>query len=89
MFVCNQSIKKWEVGRLLKGKNSFYAKHIKRVLDIFFSSSALLVLGIPMLVVALLIRIDMGSPVLFKQSRIGKDNNEFLANKFLTTPRTA
>lgn len=78
----NQWIKKWEVGRLLKGKDSFYAKHIKRVLDIFFSSIALLVLGIPMLIVALLIKIDMGSPVLFKQSRIGKDNKEFKLLKF-------
>ena len=43
----------------MKGKDSFYAKYIKRVLDIFFSSIALLVLGIPMLIVALLIKIDM------------------------------
>ena len=69
-------------GVLLKGKDSFYAKYIKRVLDIFFSSMALLVLGIPMLIVALLIKIDMGSPVLFKQSRIGKDNKEFKLLKF-------
>ena len=71
----------------MKGKDGFYAQYIKRVLDIFFSSIALLVLGIPMLIVALLIKIDMGSPVLFKQSRIGKDNKEFLANKFLTTTK--
>ena len=78
----NQWIKKWEVGRLLKGKDSFYAKYVKRVLDIFFSSIALLVLGIPMLTVALLIKIDMGSPVLFKQERIGKDEKKFTLLKF-------
>lgn len=66
----------------MKGKDSFYTKYIKRVLDIFFSSIALLVLGIPMLIVALLIKIDMGSPVLFKQDRIGKDEKKFTLLKF-------
>lgn len=66
----------------MKGYNSFYVKYTKRVLDIICSSLSLLVLGIPMLVVALLIRIDLGKPVLFKQKRIGKDNKEFLLLKF-------
>lgn len=59
-----------------------YKRFVKRFLDIILSLLALLVLGIPMLVVALAIRIDMGSPVIFKQRRIGKGNKEFLLLKF-------
>lgn len=59
-----------------------YKKYIKRILDISLSSIALLVLGIPMLVVAVLVRRDVGSPVLFGQNRIGKDNKEFKMYKF-------
>lgn len=65
-----------------KGKDSFYGKYVKRLLDILFSSLALVVLGIPMLIVGILIKKDMGSPVLFKQHRIGKDNKEFCMMKF-------
>ena len=66
----------------MAGKDSFYARYTKRVLDIGCSSLALLVLGIPMAIVALAIRKDMGSPVIFKQHRIGKDNKEFELLKF-------
>lgn len=59
-----------------------YKKYVKRFLDIFLSGLALLVLGIPMLIVALLVRLDVGSPVLFGQKRIGKDNKEFKMYKF-------
>ena len=61
---------------------SFYAKYVKRFLDIFFSLFALLVLGIPMLIVALLIRLTMGGPVIFRQLRNGKDGREFYLLKF-------
>lgn len=66
----------------MQHRAGFYEKYIKRLLDIFFSCIALIVLGIPMLVVGLLIRINMGSPVLFRQHRIGKDNREFSLLKF-------
>lgn len=59
-----------------------YKKYVKRFLDIFLSCLALLVLGIPMLIVALLVKLDVGSPVLFGQKRIGKDNKEFKMYKF-------
>lgn len=66
----------------MSGKDGVYAKYIKRLLDIICSSVALIVLGIPMIIVALAIKKDMGSPVLFKQHRIGKDNKEFELFKF-------
>ncbi len=64
------------------GKNCFYAKYIKRGLDIICSLLALLVLGIPLLIVAFLVRWDVGSPVLFKQKRIGLNDQEFGLLKF-------
>ena len=61
-----------------------YKRYIKRLLDIFLSVIALIVLSIPMLIVALLVRIKIGSPVLFRQKRIGKDEKEFMLLKFRT-----
>lgn len=59
-----------------------YKKYIKRVLDVVVSSCGLVVLGIPMLIVAVIIRFDLGSPVLFTQERIGKDEKPFTLYKF-------
>ena len=59
-----------------------YAKYIKRLLDIILSLIAIIVLSPVYLIVALVVRIQMGSPVLFSQDRIGKDENgELLPEK--------
>jgi len=65
-------------------KSGLYRKYIKRLIDIILSSVAIIVFGIPLLIVAVLVRIQMGSPVLFKQRRIGKDCREFELYKFRT-----
>ena len=59
-----------------------YQKYIKRILDFVLSLLALIVLAIPLLIVALLVLIDVGSPVLFGQRRLGKGNKEFKMWKF-------
>lgn len=59
-----------------------YKLFIKRFLDILLSVMALLVLAVPMLLVALLVRLKMGAPILFGQSRIGKGNKQFKMLKF-------
>ena len=59
-----------------------YRKFFKRFLDIVLSACALVVLALPMLIIALLIRIDLGSPVVFRQERIGKDEKPFMLMKF-------
>lgn len=59
-----------------------YKRYVKRILDVLLSAFALVVLGLPMLMVALLIKFDMGSPVLFGQKRIGKNDKEFIMYKF-------
>ena len=59
-----------------------YAKYIKRLLDIVLSLIAIIVLSPVYLIVAIVVRTQMGSPVLFSQDRIGKDENgELLPEK--------
>ncbi len=53
-------------------KNTLYSKYIKRLLDIVLSAAALIILAIPMAALALLIRKNLGSPVIFSQERPGR-----------------
>ena len=59
-----------------------YAKYIKRLLDIVLSLIAIIVLSPVYLIVAIVVRIQMGSPVLFSKDRIGKDEKVFKLYKF-------
>ena len=52
-----------------------YRNVIKRLIDIIASGVAIVVLAIPMLIVAIVIKIDDPGPVLFKQKRIGQNKN--------------
>lgn len=55
----------------------------KRIQDVFFSLLALVVLGIPMLIVALVVYIDSpGASPFFAQQRVGKDGRIFKFWKF-------
>lgn len=48
---------------------------VKRVLDIILSGIGIIVLAIPMLIIAIVIKIDDPGPVLFRQKRFGKKKN--------------
>ena len=61
-----------------------YAKYIKRILDFTLSLIALIVLSPVLLVVAILVRVKLGSPVIFKQKRPGKNEKIFTLYKFRT-----
>ena len=63
---------------------SFYEKYIKRLLDVLLSALALVVLSPVLLIVAVLVRCKLGSPVLFKQPRPGKNGKIFNMYKFRT-----
>ena len=65
-----------------------YKRVIKRSLDLVLSFLGLLVLFLPLLVIALVIKIDSPGPVLFKQRRIGLHKKEFLIWKFRSMPTT-
>lgn len=56
----------------------------KRTMDILISSIALIILAIPMLIVAIIIKIEDGSPAIYKQLRVGKNLKQFNIYKFRT-----
>ena len=55
-----------------------YERFVKRGLDAFLSTGALIVLSPVLLVTAVLVRVKLGSPVLFKQDRPGRDGKVFV-----------
>ena len=57
---------------------------LKHLFDRIFSFLGLIILSPVILVVAILVRIKIGSPVLFKQERVGKDGKLFTILKFRT-----
>lgn len=59
-----------------------YAKFVKRLIDCAIALAVLIVGGIPMLLVALLVKLDSPGPVLFRQKRLGKDGKVFEMLKF-------
>lgn len=61
-----------------------YSKYVKRLLDIVFSFTLLVILFPIILVVAILVRIKLGTPIIFKQKRPGKNGIIFELYKFRT-----
>lgn len=59
-----------------------YEEYFKRPLDFVLSCLAFVFLSPVLIVTALLIKMDMGSPVIFKQRRIGLQDKEFTIYKF-------
>lgn len=57
---------------------------IKRLFDILCALGGLIILLPVLLICAILIRINLGSPIFFRQKRIGKGNKEFEMIKFRT-----
>ncbi|GAB6139484.1 undecaprenyl-phosphate glucose phosphotransferase [Methylosoma difficile] len=55
---------------------------MKRLFDIFFSSFILLLIAIPMLVIAILVKLGSPGPVIFKQRRYGFKGEEIVVWKF-------
>jgi len=61
-----------------------YRKFIKRILDFILSLIALIILSPVFLIVAILVRVKLGSPILFKQQRPGLNEKIFTMYKFRT-----
>lgn len=66
----------------MRHKAGFYERFVKRFLDIFLSGMALIILSPTLLVTAILVRVKLGSPVIFCQERPGKDEKIFKLHKF-------
>ena len=61
-----------------------YKRYFKRVMDIFCSLLAIIVFSWLYIIVAVCVRIKLGSPVIFAQERPGKDGKIFKVYKFRT-----
>lgn len=68
----------------MKHKMGFYERYIKRPQDFLCALFAIIVLSPIIAVTALLVRLKLGSPVIFKQDRPGKDGKVFKLYKFRT-----
>lgn len=70
---------------LLKNRNNLFSvwnRLIKRLFDLSLSFLLLLLIGLPLLLVALIIRLDSPGPVLFRQERFGRSGRTFRLWKF-------
>ena len=65
-------------------KKTIYSVFIKRLLDIMISTIILVIFSWLYIILAILVRVKLGSPVLFKQPRPGKDEKIFNMYKFRT-----
>lgn len=86
-------MKEENISTTSKRKKGIYERFVKRLIDIICSSVAIIVLGPVYLVMAILVRTEFGSPVLFTQERagrIGRDGKEkiFKMYKFRTMTDT-
>lgn len=68
----------------MQHKQGFYEKYIKRLLDILCSLVVLVLFWWLYIILAILVRIKLGSPILFKQQRPGKNEKIFNMYKFRT-----
>lgn len=68
--------------RIMKQNNTFYAKLGKRLFDLGLTIPCLLLITPVLVIVAMLIRFRLGSPVFFKQTRPGLYGKPFTLYKF-------
>lgn len=61
-----------------------YRRVVKRLLDIMLSLAGLTVLAIPLLIIALIVKLDSPGPALFWQRRVGIHRTFFMMPKFRT-----
>lgn len=71
-------------GRIGMNKKGVYEKYIKRPQDMLCALLALIVLSPILLITAFLVRVKLGSPVIFKQERPGLNGKIFTLYKFRT-----
>ena len=61
-----------------------YKRFFKRLIDVILSLGGIIVLALPMLAIAVAIKLDSRGPVLFKQKRVGIGKTHFYILKFRT-----
>lgn len=68
----------------MEQRRGFYEKYVKRAVDFTVSLLAVILLSPVLLIVAVLVRVKLGSPVLYKQQRPGFAEKIFTIYKFRT-----
>lgn len=78
-------------GKRKPAMEGMYARYVKRVLDFSLALISLLLLWWVLVIVAVLVRVKLGSPVIFKQPRPGRNEKVFMLYKFrsMTNERDA
>lgn len=64
--------------------NYIYRRYTKRIVDIFLSVCGLFISAIPMLLISIAIKLDSPGPIIFRQKRLGKNQQIFTIYKFRT-----
>ncbi|MBQ8043916.1 MAG: sugar transferase [Clostridia bacterium] len=59
-----------------------YDRYIKRLVDIILSGLGIIVFAIPLIVIAIIIKLDSPGPVFFRQKRVGTNKTHFQIYKF-------
>ncbi|WP_077706066.1 sugar transferase [Virgibacillus dokdonensis] len=67
-----------------KQKGGIYRRFLKRPMDFILSLIAIIILSPLLVVIAILVKTKLGSPILFKQRRPGKNEKIFTMYKFRT-----
>ena len=70
--------------KTMKPKNTFYTKNGKRLFDLLLAFPGFLLASPLIGIIALLVRLQLGSPILFQQVRPGLHGNPFTIYKFRT-----
>ena len=65
-------------------KKGLYEKYFKRALDFILSLLGIIILSPVLLIIAILVRVKLGSPIIFKQQRPGLNEKIFTMYKFRT-----
>lgn len=68
----------------MKKRKGLYERYYKRLIDLVLSLLAIIILSPILLIIAIVIRVKLGSPILFKQKRPGKNKKIFTMYKFRT-----
>lgn len=76
-------LRSWFATRLVVVE-TFYARYGKRVFDLALAIPGMIVISPVLLITALLVRVKLGSPVLFRQVRPGLHGRPFTIHKFRT-----
>ena len=61
-----------------------YKRVVKRIIDLILTTVGIIILSLPMLLIAIAIKIDSKGPVIFKQKRVGIHKKHFMILKFRT-----